>query len=305
MKSFIVMAISCCAFLLLFFSMRTINLSLEESESDNAINKISLSDDDFQLYEFGNTQLDTKKVKIKYLVQDAYHKFLDLEKNKAILLVTSASFTSAFFNNGTPIGLCAYEGEFLNKMPDQTMDGLVVINSEGLLHTEDITDLDFTSKNCDSILGPNHSHHNLNPRENALDSYVFYNRVEENKLSVFQTQLVYSHLKTEEENFKSLLVGSNSKERRFLVVATKNEELKNLIVDTKNKDYILKAAKDVFSLLRDKNYDVNFILNLDTGSKNILHVNNGTYLENLNPNPSTKLARIERASSLIVFYTDK
>ncbi|SDG61137.1 hypothetical protein [Winogradskyella thalassocola] len=285
--------------------MRTINLSEAQSESHNALEKISLSDNDFQSYEFGNTHLDSKKVKIKYLVKDAYNKFLDLEKNKDVLLVTSASFTSAFFSNGTPIGLCAYEGEFLNKMPDQTMDGLVVINSDGLINTNDITDLDFTSKNCDSIIASNHSHLNLNPRENALDSYVFYNRVEENNLSVFQTQLVYSHLKTEDENFKTLLVGSNSKERRFLVIATKEGELKNLIIDTKNKDYILKAAQDIFNLLKAENYDVNFILNLDTGSKNILHVNNGTYLENLNPNPSTKLARIERASSLIVFYTDK
>ena len=305
MKSFLVIALSCFVFLVLFFSIGNETLRLEKNESLNTFNSISSSDNDFELYEFGHKHLNSKNVKIKFLVGDAYTKFVDLQKSKDILLVTSASFTSAFFSDGTPIGLCAYEGQFLNKMPNQTMDGLVVINSEGLMTTQDIIDLDFTSKKCDPLMTSNHAHQHLNPRENALDSYVFYNKVETDKLSVFQTQLVYSHLKKDDENFKNILVGADDKERRFLVVASKNGELKNLIIGTKAKDYMLKAAKGVLTHLRAKNYDINFILNLDTGSKNILHVNNGQHLENLNQNPSTKLARIERASSLIVFYTDK
>lgn len=291
---------------LIFLFSILIGKSFAQSNIDDVLQKKYLfyGEAKFQLYEFRAKQngKEEGKIKIKYLVKDAYQKFVELNKNKKILLVTAASFTSAFFNNGTPIGICAYEGEFLNKMPNQTMDGLVVINPNGLFDINYVSDLDIVKKECGNLTC-NHRFH-LNPRENVLDSYYFYDWIQKEKLSVFQTQLVYSHLKTKDENFKNLSVGVNSKRRRFLVLAKKDNELRNIIVNSEKHDYVMKASKDVYEMLTDNGYVVDFILNLDTGSKNLLHVHNGKYLENLRPNTTTKLARIERASNLIVFYTE-
>lgn len=277
------------------------NLSFAQNPAHGLINKTTLSfnSTDYNLYEFSSKPIAENKVKVKYLVHDAYRKFIELKKEKNILLVTAASYTSAFFSNGTPIGLCAFEGEFLNKMPNQIMDGLVVSNFGGLVLAEHVYDLDMIKNDTIDI------NSQLNPRESALDSYLFYSWVEKNKLSVFQTQLVYSHLKTKEENFKSLYSGSDSKQRRFLVVAKKENILRNLIVGSPKRDYVMKASKDVFDMLSGEGYEIQFILNLDTGSKNLLYVNNGKFLENLKRNTTTKLARIERASNLIVFFFDK
>ena len=277
------------------------NLTNKESSLHSYINKSKLfyHDMDFDLYEFVSQPVPGKRVKVTYLVHDAFEKFKQLKAEKTILLVTAASFTSTFFYQGTPIGLCAYEGEFLNKMPDQDMDGLVVTNSEGLIPANYIFDLDSPSGKFD-IQAKNYSQ--LNPRENILESYYFQNWIEEKGLSVFQTQLLYTQSKSVEENFHELNAGSSHSARRFLVLAQKNGISRNVIVDSKQSDYIMKTAKEVYGMLTESGYDVQFILNLDTGSKNLLYVNNGNHLENLLPNATTQLARIERASNLLVFY---
>ena len=65
------------------------------------------------------------------------------------------------------------------------------------------------------------------------------------------------------------------------------------------------SAKEAITFLRASNYSVDFMLNLDTGSKDIMYAHDGEGLKNLRPNPITSSAKIENASSLLVYYTEK
>lgn len=271
--------------------------------SDEIIND---ADHTYRIYNMVVDTCNSKKVKSAYVVKDAYEKFKTLQSENDIILVAAASYSSSIFDSiGQPVGFCSEKGKILNKMPNDTMDGLVIVNTEN--NSRDIIeviDLDLNLKNCSNSPCNTHACH-LNIRENPSDTYDFIKYVKEQKISCFQTHLLYSHNKSYEENFEFLNHGTSDRCRRFLVICEKDNVRHHLVVDHVSGDYLMEAAKRSFDYIQSQNYSIQYMLNLDTGNKDIFHAFNGNHLENLRPNPTVGSAVLERAVSLVIYYSER
>ena len=258
--------------------------------------------DPYIIYDFTSIYDNASKIKATYFGQDAYDQFLKLKEEKDIVLATTASFSSSMIFTGIPVGFCSENGNILNKMPDKTMDAMVVLQSNSKNNGRiAIGDLDYDEVNFEpsSIF-----EHTLNPREKVLDTYSFFNLIEEQKLSVFQTQLLYSYKKPNASHFNDLYYGAGDRNRRFLAIARKGNNIHNVIIDTPNNDYLMNAANSSKIILEKDGFEVLYLMNLDTGCKDILHVFNGTDLENKRPKQAIRSGTIEHASNLLVYYKE-
>jgi len=251
-------------------------------------------------FEINNSKSD---IKMAFFAKNSFDELLKLQKTSKILYASSASFVfSKNIGKNIPVGFCAQKGEILNKMPSQNMDGLVIIENK-FQNSVKVIDLECEQKCCNIIKCKSHFSHS-NIRENASDFFTFLSDIERREISCFQTQLVYSKLKTYNQNFENLYNGDSNRTRRFLAICSKNGEKQHVIVDGLEMDFLMSAAKQSFDYLRGLDYDVEYMLNLDTGSKDIIHVNNGNFLENLRPETNVSTAKIENASSLLVYYSE-
>lgn len=258
----------------------------------------------FQIFSFAINDTSNNTIKTAFFAEDPYNDFLKLKESSNILYASSASFVSTIHKeNNIPVGFCAEKGKILNKMPNQTMDGLVIIDNNQEINNVDIIDLDRENGNCELDNCESHFLHN-NIRNNPSEASSFINSIESQNLSSFQTQLVYTKNKSDNQNFERLNNGTNDRSRRFLAICKKDGVLHHVIVDSIEEDYLMASAKNSLEYLRQNKYSVDFMVNLDTGSKDIIHVNDGEYLRNLRPNPLTSSAKIENASSLLVYYTE-
>ena len=258
--------------------------------------------DPYIIYDFTSIYDNASKIKATYFGQDAYDQFLKLKEEKDIVLATTASFSSSMIFTGVSVGFCSENGNILNKMPDKTMDAMVVLQSNSKNNGRiAIGDLDYDEVNFEpsSIF-----EHTLNPREKVLDTYSFFNLIEEQELSVFQTQLLYSYKKPNASHFNDLYYGAGDRNRRFLAIARKDNSIDNVIIDIPNNDYLMNAANSSKIILEKDGFEVLYLMNLDTGCKDILHVFNGTDLENKRPKQAIRSGTIEHASNLLVYYKE-
>lgn len=261
----------------------------------------------YRVYDMVVDSCNNKRIKSAYVVKDAYDKFKELQSKNDILLVAAASYSSSIFDSiGKPVGFCAEKGNILNKMPNDVMDGLVIVNSEDdSKPIVEVQDLDIDLKNCSkATCNGKHATH-LNIRDNPSDTYEFMEYVKRQDVSCFQTHLLYSHHKSYEKNFEFLRNGTSDRCRRFLFICEKDDVKHHIVVDHISGDYLMRAAKRCFDYLQGQNYKIQYMLNLDTGNKDIFHAFNGTQMENMRPNPSLATAVLEKAISLVIYYTEK
>lgn len=262
----------------------------------------------YEFYAFLTSDFSQKnKVNVKYFSYNAFPRYKSWKKDKRVLLVTAGGFVDAPNKMGRPIGLAAEEGKIINRLPDEIMDGLFIIPSETSSINPLIVDLDYaTSKtglNDKTVLSLNH----LNPRNRWADNYPFFEAVKKHRLSVLQTQLLYSKEKGYDLSFQELDKGKFNRKRRYLVECSKDGKQYLTIAEPTSFSYLINGAKNVFDILIQKGFDVNSILNLDTGSNNILHILKDDQLINKNPfNEEYPVyayhARIQNALNLLVFY---
>lgn len=293
----------CC---ILFFILSIPLNAQDNCYSITSDDIISDKDHTYRIYNMVVDSCNNSKVKSAYVVKNAFQKFKALQSKNNILLVVAASYSSSIYDSiGKPVGFCSEKGIILNKMPNDTMDGLVIINTEN--ESKDIIevlDLDVEMKSCKAQLCDVHSSH-LNIRENPSDTYHFMQYVKKQDISCFQTHLLYSQHKSYDENFKHLYNGTSDWGRRFLVICKKENISHHIVVDHISGDYLMAAAKRSFDYITNQNYSVQYMLNLDTGNKDIFHAFNGSHLENLRPNPHLSSAVLENAVSLLIYYTEK
>ena len=251
----------------------------------------------FTLYDFSRTGA---VIRAKYFAQNAYTEYLKWKGTKEILLVTAGAFSDSWGVNGKPIGLCVDNGHIVSRVPDSKMDGMVIVyNGSSQIGGIAIVDLDKSGVKCKTSKGDYKYYY---PRNSYTDRSNFLNWGEDNGLTLFQTQLVYSEKKSYSENFSNLYYG-NSRERRFLAICKKSGTVHHVIIDIPDPMYLNLAAKQAKYVLEYDGFDVLYIMNLDTGGKNILHAYNGVDLKNLQPNYNSE-ARIEKATNLIIYYKD-
>jgi len=241
-------------------------------------------------------------VRAKYFAQNAYYQYQQWKGDREILLVTAGAFSDTFKEDGKPVGLCVDNGVIVNRVTDDDMDGLVIVyNGSAQIGGIAIVDLDKKAVKCESSYGGG-SYEYYYPRSSYTDRVNLLNWGANAGLTLFQTQLVYSDKKSSDENFNNLYYGKK-RERRFLAICLKYGDVHHVVVDVPENEYLNLAAKNAKSILDDEGFNVLYIMNLDTGGKNILHRYNGYRLENLEPN-SNEDARIEKATNLLIYYKE-
>ncbi|WP_407556748.1 hypothetical protein [Winogradskyella sp. 4-2091] len=287
-------------FLLIFLSIAVIS-----AEPFSLDDKRNINDANISIFPFTINDSATGKIKSAFFARDSYNSFLKLKDSVQVLFVSSASYASSVNKNANyPVGFCAENGKLLNKIPHQTMDGLVLIhNNEPEINTMQVIDLDKENYTCnDGKCYPYFSTDNI--RNNPEETFSFIDLVETQNISSFQTQLVYTNYKSDKENFKNLTNGDNDRSRRFLAICEKDNQLYHIILDSTEENYLMTSALDAIDYLRQANYDVRKMINLDTGSKDIMYVREDGLLKNYRPNPLTSSSKIENAASLLVYYRD-
>jgi hypothetical protein len=271
--------------------------------------RYTYDDKGYQLYDFSREGSVSTKIKAKYFATSAYSQYQNWKSNKTILLVAPGAFSSGWDAQDPPVGLCVDNGTIINKTADKEMDGLVIIyNGASQIGGVAVVDLDKKKVKCETTYGSGEYAY-YSPRDYASHATTLLNWGGSQGLTVFQTQLVYSEKKSHSENFSNLFYG-NKRERRFLALCKKKGTLHHVIIDAPDNQYLIKGTKNVKRILEEDGFDdILYILNLDTGDKNLLYVYNGSYLEDLDPmrnasQNSKERADIKNATNLIVYYKD-
>jgi len=257
-------------------------------------------DHTYTLYDFSR---ESNVIKAKYFAQNAYSQYINWKASKQILLVTAGAFSDSFTVNAKPVGLCVDNGVSVNKTPNQEMDGMVIIYNGGAQEGGvAVVDMDVNPVKVQEPIGSTTTVAYY-PRSSSLDKVNFIKWGERNGVTLFQTQLVYSSDRY--INFGNLNYG-NKRERRFLATCKKGGIVHHIVVDAPDELELNLSASYVKEVLDYAGFNVLYIMNLDTGCKNILHVFNGRGLQNLNPSSTAcrSDAQIERATNLLIYYKD-
>lgn len=240
---------------------------------------------------------ETGKLGVKYFAVRAYDEYQKWKSDKEVLLLTTGAFSNEWEENAKPIGLCLDQGRVLNRVPVKDMDALVVIENKGdQLGEIRVIDLDH-----DLVSATFHDGSELvcNPRDGSLfDRIKFISIAEKEQQTIFQTQLLYS--RKYGENFGDLDYG-NKAERRFLVIGRKNGRQTRIVVDLPQPEKLNRAAHNAVDALREYGVSIDYLLNLDTGNRNLLYVNEGKGLQKIIQSDS-QYGSLERSTNLLVFY---
>lgn len=193
------------------------------------------------------------RAKAKYFASgDVYGKYLNWKAGKDVIMVCSGAFT-----NGTkkPVGLTVDNGEIVNKILEEKMDGLVVVYATGGIAVSDLDERDL-------YLGSLNRHLNL---RNETDRNIFLKWAVDQEATVFQTQLLVFD---EKIRFQRYRPGARTANRRFLVLAKDaSGELFHLIVKVDQFNRLGESAFDTnYYLKYFRNMEIIAMLNLDTGS---------------------------------------
>lgn len=237
----------------------------------------------FDLYDFDMNW----NTKVKYFSKNAYTEYQNWQAGHSVQLICAGAFSETWDSDSKPVGFTVDNGEVVNYQMDPEMDGLVLITDDGIL----CWDLDYLENGVfvegEGILS-------TNPRESAIDRINLASEAEEHEWTIFQTHLVYSDDRL--YNFGNLKYGE-ARERRFLGICTIDDELHNVIVDAPNELELNLSALYAKEVLDHVGFKVYYLLNLDTGGKNILAIlQDSQYLSYKYDDT------IEEATNLIIFY---
>lgn len=248
----------------------------------------------YRLYDFSR---EGGTMKAKYFATNAYEQYKEWKSGKNILLVAAGAFSSSLNpKNAFPIGLTVDNGLVVNRSTDNVMDGMVIVYNGGSQQGGvAVVDLDMKPVRVERTYGSG-VYDSYYPRSNSSDRDNFVEWGENQGVTLFQTQLLYS--KDKRYNFSNLLYG-NERERRFLALCKKGGTVHHVVIDAPNHEYLNLAAKEAKKVLEEQGFSVLYIMNFDTGRYNMLYAYDGNTLQNLRP--SRNLAD---ATNLLVYYKD-
>lgn len=253
------------------------------------VEKYTYMEEEFTLYHFAR---EGAAMKAKYFATDAYSQYLQWKSGKEVLLVTAGAFSTSFKKDGIPVGLCVDNGKPINSRVDKSMDAMVIVyNGGSQIGGIAVVDLDVSKVKVND--GGTYKYYD--PRSSYSELISLKNWGENYGLTLFQTMLAYSE-KQPNKNYN--LEYGKSQERRFLALCYRNGALYHVVIDAPAELEMNKSAKYVKFILEYDGYDVDYLLNLDTGGKNILYAHNGSYLRDLKPSD----AKIQDATNLLIYY---
>ncbi|MDC7996663.1 hypothetical protein [Gilvibacter sediminis] len=259
----------------------------------------------FTLYDFSREGSSATNLKAKYFATNAYDQYLNWKSGKEILFITAGAFSDGWDSSAKPVGICVDNGHIVNRSPQSEMDGMVIVyNGAAQQGGIAVVDMDKKYVNVENPYGSG-NYEQYDPRDNITDRTKFLNWGEDAGVTLFQTQLVYSEKKTYDENFGNKFYGAE-RERRYLAICIKNGIVHHVVVDVPEAIYLGEGAEDTKVVLEYDGFKVLYILNLDTGDKNLMYSYNGSYLEDKRPykGSNTDAAKIENATNLLIYYKD-
>lgn len=230
-------------------------------ETDNQDHAIKI----FNLSEASDTigaciWMEMPYAKATYFSYDSvYHKLNKLkEANQAVFAATGG-----YTNKNFPVGLTIDQGAIMNVAIKHNMDGLVIISETGELH---IFNLDNEILQL-PIEGPKIK----NPLENLVAFSKLLKWSKANKISLFQSHMFSSNDKIAMSATRS---DSRLRERRLLTLCSDIETGKKYhVIFNLTATYTqYEATREVLSIMRNYNKTVEGIINLDTGTFNIMHI---------------------------------
>lgn len=173
--------------------------------------------------------------------------------DRRVLCYFAVGFAKEWEQDQPPLGLAVEGGTPVNRALDTDMDGLVLIDGQGqvsALHLDQ-----------DAAEGTYYL-------RRSGQKEAFLRAMRRSRGSAFQTQLMYSRAAGE-------LMGEDKHgkraARRFLAICKdRRGQVHHLIMDLNKAKHLNLAAKAALQALRNHGYQVEYLLNQDTGSRNIM-----------------------------------
>lgn len=239
------------------------------------------------------TRGGAKEAKAVYFSEgDVYGKLNKWKRGKDLILTCSGAFSDDLSktNGALPVGLNVENGYIKNRtVVKEGMDALVIVYATGGIVVSDLTKGDLFLQSFGK---------KINVRKDVSAKYDLLKWAEEEKATIFQTQLLAfdNQLKIDYQGRKQ------KRERRFLAFAkTKSGTLYHIIFNFPNGEYLYDGAKKVMDHLNDQSMKVISLLNLDTGAYNVMNLSTGDYSIDSKIKGST---RVSAAVNLLSYHYD-
>lgn len=229
-----------------------------------------------------------KRIKAKYFAYDEpdiYNRLKKWKSDKRLVMLCSGAFTDG---RSTPVGLTMDNGHIVNRNAEESMDGLVIVYATGGVVVSDIDEGDLRIQDGSKIV-------EIDVR-NPKDKNYLLSWGEKVGATIFQTQLLAydNELQITERGRKE------KRERRVLVLAKHaTGEVHHLIYNIPHNVYLFDIAQDIINFLQNEGNEIVAMLNLDTGSYDVLEFYRENGAKLVNP---TGTMSVSKATNLLVYH---
>lgn len=199
-------------------------------------------------------------------------------RSRQVLCYFEVGFTKDWDDH--PLGWSAEKGRFINKTLDPQMDGLILTHQSGQL-----VGLDIEYERAEG-------RYQLS-EPSARAQYM--RRITSKRSSVFQTQLMYSRQHGSRMGEPTL---GKKAARRFLALCTdRRGDRHYVILESPNAVYLNQGAQAALGALGLMDYQVDYLFNQDTGSRNVM-----VAFDDRGREIYAAPMGLENASQILVFY---
>jgi len=203
-----------------------------------------------------NSEIKAQYFADKMNYSSIYERFNAWKSGKVLISICSGAFTN---DNTKPKGITIDNGTIINRDVDGTMNGLVIVYPTGGIVVSDLSEKNLKLSN-------NYSTHYLNIRD-EYDKNTFFTFAKNESATVFQTQLlIYNNdLKCKPKN--------EYRERRFLIIAkNRDNNILHIVFDIPKNVQLYSTAQAILNYFKSSGKDIYAMINLDTGSYNMINV---------------------------------
>lgn len=204
------------------------------------------------------------------------------QSRKRVLCYFAVGFAKDFENGNPPLGLCVDQGYILNRSLDSKMDGLVSISADGKLSAIDV--------DSERVYGQ----YNL---RNSSEKAAYLSKISRSKTSIFQTQLMYTS--SVGKKVGELKYGKRASRRFLAICKDQSGNIHHIIVDLIESVHLNHAALKARLALEEEGYEVQYLLNQDTGARNIMMA-----FDTRGKRTYSAPVDISKATQLLVYYWD-
>jgi len=219
--------------------------------------------------------------KVAYFGQNGAANYKSWKRGHSrVLCYFAVGFAQDWAPDQPPLGLSVQQGRILNRNMEADMDGLVSLTRQGTLKAVNIS--------AEKAEG----RYDLTQ---SSDRSRYLRTVGSSGSSIFQTQLMYT---AQQGSMMGDLKYGQKSSRRFLAICTdKRGQTHHLVMDVLSRTHLNNAAAKAIVALKEKGFTVQYLLNQDTGGRNIMEAFNDRgdriYLAPVD---------ISKATQLLVYY---